>query len=143
MLLKDAVLHPLTAFNPAGVSIPCIRAFRASLSQLLGNLTVADAITGVMMPLTHAPSSSLASALAKRNACDESGAPLSAPATAYIVYSDTITLDELFDAVEVRTFSLTLLNHPTSASTPSRHSIVSYASPYSGAGIRCETGVVG
>ncbi|KAL1496380.1 hypothetical protein AB1Y20_016335 [Prymnesium parvum] len=98
--LAAKVLRPLEAFCGDGVSIPCLRSFREQYASLLPGLTVADAITSLVLPLTLSPRCSLAHALSRRKATDESGAPLTAAATVFFVYSDKMLLADLLEAVE-------------------------------------------
>ena len=86
------------AFDNYGVSIPCLRSFREQYASLISGLTVADAINAVVLPLTLGPRCSLTGALKRKEAADESGAPLVGPATVYMVYADKMRLDDLLQA---------------------------------------------
>ena len=72
--------------------MPALRSFRAAHSALLPNLTTDQAKLGVLMPLTAGCASSLAAALARANAKDEAGVPLTAPATVFVVADDESNL---------------------------------------------------
>ena len=52
MLLPTGKIAPLPAFDRTGVSIPCLRSFRATLEPLLSGLTVAEALNSVVRPMT-------------------------------------------------------------------------------------------
>ena len=81
----------LTPPNPPP-QVPALRSFRAAHSALLPNLTTDQAKLGVLMPLTAGCASSLAAALARANAKDEAGVPLTAPATVFVVADDESNL---------------------------------------------------
>ena len=103
--------------------MPALRSFRAAHSALLPNLTTDQAKLGVLMPLTAGCASSLAAALARANAKDEAGVPLTAPATVFVVADDesnlvTVRLAVLRNLRNLRNYSLTV-HHPFRRSTSS------------------------
>jgi hypothetical protein len=100
MSLNEKNLYPLAAFDALGVSIPCIRAFRANFAELLKGLTAAEAATSVMMPLLAVARGSLASSLTRLDKRDEAGRLLAAPATAFLCSADTDSIEDVFDAAE-------------------------------------------
>ena len=100
MSLNEKNLYPLAGFEALGVSIPCIRAFRANFAELLKGLTAAEAATSVMMPLLAVARGSLARALARLDKRDEAGRRLAAPATAFLCSADTDSIEDVFDAAE-------------------------------------------
>jgi len=116
----------LTPPNPPP-QVPALRSFRAAHSALLPNLTTDQAKLGVLMPLTAGCASSLAAALARANAKDEAGVPLTAPATVFVVADDesnlvTVRLAILRNSARfcaiLRNYSLTV-HHPFRRSTSS------------------------
>ncbi len=89
ILLSSTKLTTVSRFDGTGVSIPCLRSFRNELASNLSGLTAAEAVTSVIMPLTHSGSCSLARALGRKQAADEAGKPYTAPATIYVCYADS------------------------------------------------------
>ncbi len=100
MSLSEKNLQPLHAFETLGVSIPCIRAFRANFAELLSGLSAAEATTSVLTPLLAVARGSLAHSLSRKEAKDEAGRPLAAPATAFFCHADSEKIGDLFDAAE-------------------------------------------
>eukprot|EP00308_Calcidiscus_leptoporus_P000518 CAMPEP_0119369978 /NCGR_PEP_ID=MMETSP1334-20130426/16407_1 /TAXON_ID=127549 /ORGANISM="Calcidiscus leptoporus, Strain RCC1130" /LENGTH=987 /DNA_ID=CAMNT_0007386933 /DNA_START=47 /DNA_END=3010 /DNA_ORIENTATION=- len=93
-------LSPLAPLDTLGVSVPCIRAFRGSFAHLTSNLTIEQAVKGVLRPLTGRTQLSLARSLHSRQKSDEAGKPLAAPATVFAVVTDSEKLDDVLTVIE-------------------------------------------
>ena len=104
---KDAIslhgrnLQDAPQIDMKGVSLAALRSFRSAFSSLLGDeLTVEEAVHGLIQPLTGAHCCSLASALSSCEAVDEAGRPMAAPATIYVVATPGDTVTRAIEAVE-------------------------------------------
>mmetsp|Transcript_22763 Transcript_22763/g.37699 ORF Transcript_22763/g.37699 Transcript_22763/m.37699 type:complete len:993 (-) Transcript_22763:437-3415(-) len=93
-------LLAVSGLDLLGVSIPCLRSFRAALSHLSAGMTLSQAISGLLLPLTGASRRSLARALHDFGAADEAGRPLTADATMFVIAADYESLDDLIACVE-------------------------------------------
>jgi len=100
MLLNAKNLQPMAGFDGLGVSIPCMRAFRANFAELLSGMTAAEACSDVTMPLCASARCSLAQALSRLGAKDEAGRPLTRAATVLLCHAETDRIDAVFDAAE-------------------------------------------
>ena len=98
--LPKAKVSALLPFDRTGVSVPCLRSFRAELQPLLDGLTLAEAINSVIKPLTANASSSVAAALARQGAKDEAGIAHTKPATVFLCCASSSNVNDLMDIIE-------------------------------------------
>jgi len=93
-------LFSLPGLDTLGVSLPCLRSFRLAFSHLTKDLTVQQAVNGLMVPLTGKSRRSLARALHETKATDEAGQPLTKAASMLVIASEDDLLDDVLSTIE-------------------------------------------